>query len=134
MLDRVQLLRFHVKVFRLIFRSYVFVRASDTVFLAILTSSEKYFLVCNRGVSYALFISLLISKLFCTKALYGWGGGRDKVSSLCPGEGGWVVTGCSCSQPRINKITNVPVFKRRLFLMILIGAKYYGQKGREKYR
>jgi hypothetical protein len=36
--------------------------------------------LCTGCVSYTLFILLLISN----KGLYGWGGGQDKVNSLCP--------------------------------------------------
>jgi hypothetical protein len=39
-------------------------------------------ILCTGGVSYALFISLLISKLFCTKGcMGGGGGGRAPVPS-----------------------------------------------------
>jgi hypothetical protein len=56
---------------------------------------DKLFL-CTGGVSNALFISLLISKFFCSKGCMGGvgGGERDIVNSLCParkGEG--VVSG-----------------------------------------
>jgi hypothetical protein len=44
--------------------------------------------LCTGGYSYALFISLLISKLFCTKGFMGGGGERDIVNSLRPARGG----------------------------------------------
>jgi hypothetical protein len=53
--------------------------------------------LCSEGVSYALFISLLIFKLFWTKGCMGGGGENppspslpywDKVNSLCPVGGG----------------------------------------------
>ncbi len=37
-------------------------------------------LLCTRGVTYALFISLLISKLFCRKGCMAGGGGGGRVS------------------------------------------------------
>ncbi len=42
----------------------------------------------NGGLSNALLISLLISKLFLYKGLYGWGGERDIVNSLRPAREG----------------------------------------------
>ncbi len=46
---------------------------------------SRKFLLCTWGASYALFISLLIFNLCCTKACMDGGrGGQDKVNSLCP--------------------------------------------------
>jgi hypothetical protein len=39
-------------------------------------------ILCTGGVSYALFISLLISKLFCTKG--EGGGGRRPLEGVVP--------------------------------------------------
>ncbi len=61
--------------------------------------SEIIYISCTGGVSYALFISPLISKLFCTRGEVGGEGGRahlpspslrywDEVNSLCPSGGG----------------------------------------------
>ncbi len=62
-------------------------RIHNTVALFI-RSNEVQFL-CLGGLSYALFISLLISKLFCTKGCMGGGEGeRDKVNSLRPARRG----------------------------------------------
>jgi hypothetical protein len=47
-------------------------------------------ILCTGGVSYALFISLLISKLFCTKGEWGGGGEPSNPSPPSP-------TGTKCS-------------------------------------
>jgi hypothetical protein len=50
--------------------------------------------LCTGGLSNALFMSLLISKLFCTKGCMGEAGERAIVNSLPPArEGGGVVRG-----------------------------------------
>jgi hypothetical protein len=60
------------------------------------STSWYQIVLCTGGVSQALFISLLISNLFCVKACMDVGrGNRVKANSLCPGggRGEWVVTG-----------------------------------------
>ncbi len=44
--------------------------------------------LCTGGLSHPLFISLLISKLFCTKSCMGGRGERDIVNSLRPAREG----------------------------------------------
>ncbi len=71
------------------------------------TSIEK--VLCTGGVSFAPFILLLISNLFCTKGKGGEGGMehsppfpptpcRDEVNLLCPGGGGrvWLASLSPC--------------------------------------
>ncbi len=48
-----------------------------------LQQTNTILVLCTEGVSYALFISLLISKLFCTKGCMGGrGGGVGRAPSL----------------------------------------------------
>ncbi len=63
------------------------------------------YILCIGGLSYALFISLLISKLFCTKGCMGgwWGGTGHIVNSIRPvggGEGWW--------GDKVNSLSPVP--------------------------
>ncbi len=62
MLKRVQLLRFHVKMFCLVLRSYGFLRASDIVFyINFNLSSGEYFLMCSESISRRNFNAHLLS-------------------------------------------------------------------------
>jgi hypothetical protein len=62
MLERVQLLRFHVKMFCLVLRSYGFLRASDSVFLINFNlSSGEYFLMNSESIRRRNFNAHLLS-------------------------------------------------------------------------
>jgi hypothetical protein len=92
-------------------------------------SNEKY-LLCTGGISYALYISLLIYKLFCTlhtlctapllmrvKIHYKghWKGWTLKIETyLCPE--------IATYETHVLKIINVPVFNWRLGISLLMGA------------
>jgi hypothetical protein len=61
MLERVQLLRFHVKMFCLVLRSYGLM-ASDIVFLINFNlSSGEYFLMCSKSIRRRNFNAHLLS-------------------------------------------------------------------------
>ncbi len=62
MLERVQLLRFHVKMFCLVLRSYGFLRASDIVFsINFNLSSGEHFLMCSESIRRKSFNAHLLS-------------------------------------------------------------------------
>jgi hypothetical protein len=84
---------------------------------------------CTGGVSYALYISLLISKLFCTKGLYRWRGKGmedpappyihpNTFTAAAKTLTSTYITECRIhnTETHVHKITNAPVFYMALGL------------------